>query len=75
MKIFIELTQVWDQEQAEPQEQPLKARFPETYLEKSHIDCYYFCQQYEDHFKISGITGMNYTPFAASFLYDTISLR
>ena len=39
------------------------------------MDCYHFCQQCEDHFKTSGATGMNRTPFAASFLRGTISLR
>ena len=75
MKAFVESIQAWDREQAEPQEQPLKARSPKTYLGKSHMDCIYFCQQCEDHFETSGATGMNRTPFAASFLRGTISLR
>ena len=73
MKVFMETTQA--QAQAEPQERPLKARSPETYSGKSHMDCYHFCQQCEDHFETSGATGMNRTPFAASFLRGTISLR
>ena len=60
---------------AEPQEQPLKARSLETYSGKSHMDCYHFCQQCENHFETSGATGMNCIPFAASFLRGTISLR
>ena len=60
---------------AEPQKQPLKARSPETYSEKFHIDCYHFCQQCEDHFKTSDATGMNRILFVASFLHGTISLR
>ena len=75
MKVFIETTQAQAQALVEPQEQQLRARFPETFSGKSHIDCYHFCQQYEDHFEISGATGMNRTPFAASFLRGTISLR
>ena len=43
MKAFVESTQARDREQAEPREQPLKARSPEIYLEKSHMDCYHFC--------------------------------
>ena len=31
--------------QAEPQEQPLKACFPNIYDRNSHMDCYHFCQQ------------------------------
>ena len=73
MKVFMETTQA--QAQAEPQKQPLKARSPETYSGKSHMDCYHFCQQCEDHFETSGATGMNCIPFAASFLRGTISLR
>ena len=73
MKVFMETTQA--REQLEPRERSLNARTPETYSGKSHIDCYHFCQQCEDYFKISGATGMNHTPFAAIFLYSTISLR
>ena len=43
MKVFIETTQAWDQEQLEPQKHPLKARTLETYSWKSHMDCYNFC--------------------------------
>ena len=62
-------------EQLEPRERPLKARTPETYSGKSHMDCYHFCQQCEDYFETSGATGMNRTPFAATFLRGAISLR
>ena len=73
MKVLMETTQA--QAQAEPEEQPFKARFPKTYLRKSHIDCYHFCQQCKDHFETSDTIGMNYTPFAASFLHGIISLK
>ena len=53
----------------------LKARFPELYYGKSHMECYYFCQQCEDHFATAGATGPNRTPFAASFLRGRISFR
>ena len=39
------------------------------------MDCYHFCQQFEDYFKTSGDIGMNCTPFAATFLCGSISLR
>ena len=39
------------------------------------MDCYHFCQQCEDYFETSGATGMNRTPFAATFLRGAISLR
>ena len=73
MKVFMETTQA--REQLEPWECPFKARTPKTYSEKSHMDCYHFCQQCKDYFKTSGATGMNRTPFAATFLRDAISLR
>ena len=39
------------------------------------MDCYHFYQQCKDYFETSGATGINRTPFAASFLHGTISLR
>ena len=73
MKVFMETTQA--QALAEPRERSLKARTPETYWGKSHMECYHFCQQCEDHFETSAATGPNHTPFAASFLHGSISLR
>lgn len=51
-----------------PQERPFKARFPDLYFGKSHMDCYHFCQQCGDHFNTAQATGTNRTSFAASFL-------
>lgn len=51
-----------------PRKRPLKARLPDAYYGKSHMDCYQFCQQCEDHFDTAGARGPNRTPFAASFL-------
>ena len=73
MKVFMETTQA--QDQLEPRGRLVKARTPETYSRKSHMDCYHFCQQCEDYFETSGATGMNRTPFAATFLRGAISLR
>ena len=42
-----------------PRKQPLKARFPNLYYMNSHLDCYRFCQQCEDHFKTAGANGPN----------------
>ena len=75
MKVFMETTQAQAQVLAEPQKRPLKARTPETYSGKSHMDCYHFCQQCEDYFETSGAMGMNHTPFATTFLCGTVSLR
>ena len=51
--------QTRDQKQTEPQKQLFKAKSPKTYLKKSYINYYYFCQQYKDYFKILGIIGIN----------------
>lgn len=75
MKVFLENTQAWDQEQLEPQKHSLKAIIPETYSKKSHIDCYYFCQQSKDHFKTLGAIGINDTFFAATFFRSSISFK
>ena len=61
MKVFMELIQA----KAELWKHPLIAKTPKTYLRKPHIDCYYFCWQYEDHFEILDAIGMNYISFAA----------
>ena len=73
IKVFIETTQA--RNQLEPWERLLKARTPEIYSEKSHMDCYHFCQQCEDYFKTSGATGMNCTSCAATFFHGSISFR
>ena len=75
MKVFMETIQAQAQALAEPRERPLKAKTLETYSGKSHMDCYHFCQQCEDYFETLGATGMNHTPFAATFLRGVISLR
>ena len=58
--------------QAELREQPLKARFPDLYYGNSHLDCYRFCQQCEDHFDTAKASGPNRIPFAALFLYRLV---
>ena len=75
MKVFMETTQAQAQALAEPRERPLKARTPETYSGKSHMNWYHFCQQCEDYFETSGAIGMNRILFVATFLRGAISLR
>ena len=75
MKVFMEMTQAQAQALAEPRERSLKARIPENYFGKSHIDCYHFCQQYEDYFEMFGTIGINRTLFATTFFHDSISLK
>ena len=64
-------------EQQGPRERPLKARFPDLYFGKSHMECYYFCQECEDHFDTAGATGPNRTPFAVGsvFVFTNISVK
>lgn len=62
-------------EPAGPREGQLKAKFPNLYYGKSHLECYHFSQQCEDHFNTAGAIGFNCTPFAASFLRGRISSR
>lgn len=56
-----------------PRKRPLKAWFPDLYYRKSHLDCYQFCQQCENHFRTASATGPNRIPFAATFLRETIN--
>ena len=57
-----------------PQEK-LKARSQDVYRGKSYIDCYNFCQQYEEYFATDRATGPTQILFAASFFQDRISFR
>ena len=61
--------------QAEPREQPLKARFPDLYYGNSYLDCYRFCQQCEDHFDTVGANGPTRILFAALFLRGSVVQR
>ncbi len=36
------------------------------------MECYYFCQQCEDHFEVAGLLGHKRVLFAAGFLKDRI---
>ena len=56
-------------------EQPLKAQFSDLYHGNSHLDCYCFCQQCEDHFVTAGANRPNRVPFAALFLHKAMVQR
>ena len=51
----------------------LKARFLDVYCGKSHIDCYNFCQHYEDYFATAEATKANGIFSTTSFFQDRIS--
>ena len=74
MKAYLESNQGPSQPPEECK-RPLKAKVPDVYYGKSHMDYYHFCQQCEDHFETSRATGTNRTPFAASFLRGNISVQ
>ena len=64
---------------AEPLEdisdRPLKAWNSDLYYGNPHMECYHFCQQYENHFETAGAKGHKHEPFAAFFLKDCILHR
>lgn len=51
----------------------LKTRNPELYFGNLYIECYYFCQQCEDHFEIAGAKSHKRNFFATLFLRNGIS--
>ncbi len=53
----------------------LKAKTPDVYCARSHMECYNFCQQCEDHFATYAATKPNRIPFAPSFFQDQINFR
>ncbi len=54
-------------------EDKLKAKIPDVYRGRSHMECYNFYQQCEDHFATCKATWPNQIPFVASFLRDQIN--
>ena len=74
MKVFMD-AQGRSKTHKGPQKSFLKARFPNLYYGKSHMDCYQFCQQCENHFETASTTGPNRVLFAALFLCRPINFR
>ena len=72
LKIFSE-TKGQEPKAEVPRKRSLKAKVPNIYFKKSHMDYYHFCQQYENHFETAGATRSNRTPFATSFFYRKIN--
>ena len=71
MKAYLESNQGPKQPLKE-RKQHLKAKVPDVYYDKLHMDCYHFCQQCEDHFETSQATRTNWTPFAVFFLCEIL---
>ena len=74
MKAYLKLSQGSSRPPAE-RERFFKAKMPDVYYGKLHMDCYHFCQLSKDHFETVGATGANRTLFAASFLCENISVH
>ena len=72
LKIFLE-TKSQEPKAEVPCEQPLKAKVPDVYFGKLHMDCYHFCHQCKDYFKIADTTRSNHTLFAILFLCEKIN--
>lgn len=70
-----EQNQTTENQDTGPRERPLKARFPDLYFGNSHMDCYRFCQQCEDHFETAKATGSNRVSFSALFLRGMMTQR
>ena len=58
-----------------PRKKALKARSPDVYCSKFNMECYNFCQQYNDHFATAGAKSLNRTLFATSSLRDSINFH
>ena len=54
-----------------PRERPLKVQFPDIYWGKTHLECYNFFQQCEDHFATANATGPSWVLFTTTFLKNT----
>ncbi len=76
------IEKVWDQAPTAPTvpaaeakdntDRLLKPQNPDLYYGHLHMECYYFYQQYEDHFEVAGSLGHKRVSFAAGFLKDCI---
>ncbi len=53
-------------------DRPLKPRNPNLNYGNLHMECYYFCQQCEDHFEVARSLGHKCVPFVIKFLKDHI---
>ena len=56
-------------------EKLLKARSLDVYCSKSHMECYNFCQQCENHFATARAKGPNRISFGVFFLHYCINFR
>ena len=74
MRAYLKLNQGPRQPLAE-RKQSFKAKVPELYYDKLHMDYYHFYQQCKDYFETAWVGETNRTLFAAFFLCKNISVR
>ena len=74
MKAYLESNQ-GPKQPLSKRKQSFKAKVPEMYYDKSHMNCYYFYQQCKDYFETTRAIKANRTSFAAFFLCGSISVR
>lgn len=67
LKLFVK-GQKHGQANFAPQDRFFKARNPDLYYRSLYMECYYFCQQFEDHFDIASVTSHQRVSFAVLFL-------
>ena len=82
-KLYQQLTKTYaitvkllEQNQAQgagPHKKPFKVQFPDLYYRNSHLNCYRFCQQCEDHFETVEANRPNQIPFPALFLCRVVA--
>ena len=74
MKAYLE-SQVPGQTKLDPEpcKQPFKAWFPDLYYGNLYMDCDQFCQQFENHFITAKAKEPNRIPFAALFMYGSVT--
>ena len=53
-------------------DRPLKSQNLNLYYGHSHMECYYFCQQYEDDFEVTRFLAHKHVLFVAGFLKNRI---
>ena len=53
-------------------DRPLIPQNVDRYYSHLYIKCYYFCQQYENHFEVARSLGHKRIPFAVEFLKNHI---
>ena len=58
-----------------PCNRPLNARNPDLSYRHLHIECYYFYQQYKNHFDMAGTMGFKCVLFAAFFLHNRVNFQ